>query len=106
MAAARTARAVSPQAVKTQVVAALWIASLFSAVHWHARSEMEQVVSLVVAASMQGFPQAGIVLCAAARPEKATIVRVENLIFAIDSIERLLVLKNRDSIKDFEKAIE
>jgi len=61
-AAVRTAIAWSPQAVKTQVVAAVWILSLFSAVHWHARSEMAQVVSLVVAASMQGLPQAGMVL--------------------------------------------
>lgn len=61
-AAARTSRALSAQAVKTQVVASVWIASLLAGTHWHAKSVISQVVALATEAATQGWAHTGRVL--------------------------------------------
>jgi hypothetical protein len=75
-AAARTARAsVAPQAAKTQLVAADWMAASLAAEHWHATSVSLQVVAEETALAMQVVAQAGI--WADARPVKAMTARAE-----------------------------
>jgi len=59
-AAAKTVRAWSPQAVMTQVVAAVLMADWLDSSHWHARSVAPQLVAEDTASEIQDVAQAGI----------------------------------------------
>lgn len=60
-AAARTDKAsVAPQELKTQLVAADWMAASLAAEHWQSKSDSEHFVALVTALAMQVVAQDGI----------------------------------------------
>jgi hypothetical protein len=59
-AAVKTERAWSPQAVRTQDVAAAVIADWLDSSHWHARSVAPQLVAEATASEIQDVAHAGI----------------------------------------------
>lgn len=85
----RTDNAWSPQAAKTQDVAAAWIAAKLAVVHWHLRSLAPQVVADLTASAIQVVAQAG--MAAEANPENAMTARAEYAYFILAVVVMLVV---------------
>lgn len=84
LAALRTLIAWLPQELRTQLVAALWIAASLAAVHWQARSSAPQVVAEATAFAIQSVAHAGMVVdWAAAKLERARTATVVNEYFIL-----------------------
>ena len=71
----------SPQAARTQDVAAAVMADWLDSSHWHPRSSAPQLVAEATASAIQSVAQAGI--CAFARPTRAMRATAENEYFIL-----------------------